>query len=122
VFQNLVSNAIKYRDPERTPRVHISALRERGFWRVCVEDNGIGIAPEHQRQIFAIFKRLHSRDRYPGAGIGLALCQTIIEREGGRIWVESSPGKGARFCFTLPEVPSENEPAQREVEPAQRNA
>lgn len=122
VFQNLVSNAIKYRDPERTPRVHISALRERGFWRVCVEDNGIGIAPEHQRQIFAIFKRLHSRDRYPGAGIGLALCQTIIEREGGRIWVESSPGKGARFCFTLPEVPSENEPAQQEVEPAQRNA
>jgi CheY-like chemotaxis protein/two-component sensor histidine kinase len=101
LFQNLLSNALKYRSAEK-PRVKIDAREDTNSWRFSVEDNGIGIAEEFQTQIFGIFKRLHDRTEYPGTGIGLAICQKIVERYGGRIWVESEPGHGAKFIFTLP--------------------
>jgi len=99
LLQNLVSNAIKYRG-ESAPRIHISAKWRETEWVISVEDNGIGIAPEYAQQIFKIFKRLHGQE-YPGTGIGLAICQRIVETYGGRIWVESN-GPGSCFCFTLP--------------------
>ncbi len=101
VFQNLLSNAIEYSGNE-PPQVHISAERAGPQWRIAVRDEGIGIDPEHTDRIFEVFKRLHSRDEHAGTGIGLALCQRIIERHGGEIWVESDPGEGATFSFTLP--------------------
>ncbi len=100
LFQNLVGNGIKYRRRE-TPRIRVSAEQLRDEWLFAVEDNGIGIRPEYAQQIFGIFKRLHGQT-YPGTGIGLAICQRIVERYGGRIWAESTPGQGSRFCFTLP--------------------
>jgi len=101
VFQNLIANAIKFHG-ENPPRVHISAERENGEWVVCVRDNGIGIDPQYAERIFLIFQRLHRRGEYSGTGIGLAICRKIVERHGGRIWVESSPGEGAAFYFALP--------------------
>jgi PAS domain S-box-containing protein len=103
LFQNLISNGIKYRS-ERPPRIHISARPEGAQWKIAVQDNGIGIAPEYQQKIFGLFKRLHGRD-IPGNGIGLALCQKIVERHGGRIWVESEPGHGATFFVLLNAAP-----------------
>ena len=100
LMQNLLSNAIKYRSVE-APRIHVSAEQRESDWLFSVRDNGIGIEPEYAQQIFGIFKRLHGQS-YPGTGIGLAICQRIIERYGGRIWVESKAGQGARFCFILP--------------------
>ncbi|MBX9600134.1 MAG: PAS domain S-box protein [Bryobacteraceae bacterium] len=100
LLQNLVGNAIKYRGPE-LPRIEVSAEAGRGEWIFSVKDNGIGIAPEFHERIFGVFKRLHGRD-IPGTGIGLALCARIVSHYGGRIWVESSPGLGATFRFTLP--------------------
>jgi len=100
LFQNLVSNAIKYRRAE-PPRIRITAQRREFDWLFSVEDNGIGIRPEYSQQVFGIFKRLHGHT-YPGTGIGLAICQRIVERYSGRIWVESMLGKGSKFCFTLP--------------------
>lgn len=100
LLQNLLSNALKYRR-DQPPRVRISAARESGHWRFAVEDNGIGIPKEFQSQIFGIFKRLHDRTEYPGTGIGLAICQKIVERYDGHIWVESEPGRGSTFFFTL---------------------
>lgn len=102
VFQNLVANAIKFRREDETPRVHISAQQEDDRWIFSVEDNGIGVDPNQKERIFQIFQRLHTQEEYPGVGIGLALCRRIVERHGGRIWVESEPGQGSTFYFTLP--------------------
>ncbi len=100
VFQNLIGNAIKFHGTE-SPRAHVSAERRGERWVFCVRDNGIGIDPRYFERVFVIFQRLHSREEYPGTGIGLALCRRIVERHGGTIWVESEPGKGAAFFFTL---------------------
>jgi PAS domain S-box-containing protein len=103
VFQNLIANGIKFNDKEK-PEIIVSAQEDSNGWIFSVSDNGIGIAPEYQAQIFEIFKRLHDRDEYPGTGIGLAICQKIIERHGGKIWVESSKGKGSIFYFTISNI------------------
>jgi light-regulated signal transduction histidine kinase (bacteriophytochrome) len=102
VFQNLISNSLKYRS-EEAPRVHISAVERDGWSIFSVADNGIGVDREFANQIFGLFKRLHTRDEYPGSGIGLAICQRVVEQYGGRIWLERSvPGQGSTFCFTFP--------------------
>ena len=101
LFQNLIGNAIKFRGSE-PPCIHVSASRNGNGWIFSVRDNGIGIAPEYFKRIFIIFQRLHSREKYDGTGIGLAICQRIVERHHGRIWVASEQGKGATFYFTLP--------------------
>ncbi|QLG27117.1 MEDS domain-containing protein [Halorarum halophilum] len=103
VFQNLLENAITYSGDE-PPRVHVSAERDGSKWKVSVSDEGIGIEPEHRERIFEVFQRLHTSGEYDGAGIGLALCERIVERHGGEIWVESTPGEGATFSFTLPAI------------------
>lgn len=101
VFQNLLSNALKYRNPEGRPRIHIAAKRDGDQWVLSVQDNGIGFDPQYAERIFGLFKRLHTED-YPGTGLGLAICQRIVERHGGRMWAESRLGEGATFYFTLP--------------------
>jgi len=100
LFQNLIGNAVKFHGQEPV-QVDISAKRKDGDWVFAIRDNGIGIAPEQRERIFLIFQRLHHRSEYPGTGIGLALCHRIVERHGGRIWVESEVGKGSTFYFTL---------------------
>jgi signal transduction histidine kinase len=103
LFQNLIGNGLKFRG-QAPPRIHVGCVREPwGGWRLWVQDNGIGIAPEYHERIFVIFQRLHGRDSYPGTGIGLAICKKIVERHGGTIAVESEPGVGTTFSFTLPD-------------------
>lgn len=100
VFQNLVGNAIKFRGSD-PPRISISAEPADHEWTICVHDNGIGIDPKHLERIFLMFRRLHGREKYAGTGVGLSICKKIVERHGGRIWAESEPGKGSKFCFTI---------------------
>ena len=102
MFQNLVGNAIKFNQPGVVPKVHISAKQDENNWIFSVSDNGIGISQEYADRIFKIFQRLHTRDEYPGTGIGLAICKRIAEQHGGTIWIESVPGSGSTFYFTIP--------------------
>jgi signal transduction histidine kinase len=106
VFQNLIANGLKFCAAGRRPRIHIAAVPLGGDWVFCVRDNGIGIEPQYAERIFRLFERLPSAEVYPGSGVGLAISKRIIERHGGRIWVESQPGAGAAFHFTLPAEPA----------------
>ncbi len=101
LFQNLIANGIKYRS-EDVPNIRISAEKDDANWIFSVQDNGIGIDPQYQEQIFGVFKRLHRNDEYEGTGIGLAICKRIVDRYGGRLWVESQPGEGSTFRFSIP--------------------
>ncbi|RIH87845.1 Phytochrome-like protein cph1 [Calidithermus terrae] len=102
VFQNLLVNALKFRHPERPLHLRVEAARHDGMWRFMVQDNGIGVESQYFERIFVIFQRLHGREDYPGSGIGLAVCKKIVERHGGKIWLESEPGEGSTFYFTWP--------------------
>jgi light-regulated signal transduction histidine kinase (bacteriophytochrome) len=109
VLQNLLGNAIKYRG-DHQPRIHVEAARRGDEWEISVTDDGPGIDPRHHERIFVLLQRLHRRDEVEGTGIGLSICKKIIERHGGRIWVESAEGEGARFAFTLPAATPALEP------------
>jgi signal transduction histidine kinase len=109
LFQNLIGNAIKFGKEGGRPEVHISVRPVDGMWEFSVRDNGIGIDPKYSSRVFELFQRLHGREEYPGTGIGLAVCKRIVDRHGGRIWVESEPNRGSVFYFTLPAVSQEDE-------------
>ena len=119
LFQNLIANAIKFRGSE-PPKIRCGACVDSGYWTFYVRDNGIGIKPEHFDRIFLIFQRLHTRQHYPGTGVGLAVCKRIIERHGGRIWIESELGKGATFYFTLQHAEDGNGSTRAQTDSARR--
>ena len=102
LFQNVIGNAVKFRSPDRACQIHVGVQKNDSQWVFSVRDNGIGIDPQFFERIFIIFQRLHNREDYPGTGIGLAISKRIVERHGGRIWIESQPEKGSTFFFTLP--------------------
>jgi light-regulated signal transduction histidine kinase (bacteriophytochrome) len=106
LFQNLIGNALKYRNPDCPPKIHIMAESHGDEWVVSVRDNGIGFDPQYAERIFGVFKRLHNR-QYPGTGIGLAICKRIVERHCGTIWASGETGKGATFFFTMPRAAGE---------------
>jgi light-regulated signal transduction histidine kinase (bacteriophytochrome) len=101
LLQNLIGNAVKFRAAVM-PKIHVSCTEKENEFALAVQDNGIGIEPQYFERIFMVFQRLHDKGQYPGTGIGLAICKKVADRHGGRIWVESAPGKGSRFVFTLP--------------------
>jgi light-regulated signal transduction histidine kinase (bacteriophytochrome) len=101
VMQNLISNSIKFHGEER-PKIRVSATPGSGEWIFSVKDHGIGLSMEYSERIFQMFQRLHTREKFPGTGVGLAIVKKIVERHGGRVWVESEEGKGATFFFTIP--------------------
>lgn len=103
LFQNLITNAIKFHS-DLPPVIIISAQKDKNEWCFCISDNGIGMEPKYYERVFMMFQRLHDREKYPGTGIGLTVCKKIVERHGGRIWVESVLGKGSSFYFTMPAV------------------
>lgn len=119
VLQNLIGNGIKFNSSE-TPRVHVTAEQAESWWVFCVEDNGIGIPEAYRSRIFDVFQKLHTRKEYPGTGIGLSICKTIIERHRGRMWVESEPEAGSRFYFTIPIKESNFDDRQPHRDPAGR--
>ncbi len=106
LFQNLLSNGIKFTRSGVVPEVRVTAVEDEGHWKIAISDNGIGISAADRERIFGVFQRLHTRDAYEGCGIGLATCKRIIERHGGRLWVESVVGSGSTFCFTVPKSPA----------------
>ncbi|MEU5798169.1 ATP-binding protein [Streptomyces sp. NPDC047813] len=118
LWQNLLSNAVKFRSPDRPPRIHVSASREDDTWNFAVGDNGIGIAPEFREKVFVLFQRLHTKDAYPGTGIGLAMCKKVVEFHGGRIRIDAGHAPGTRISFTLPAA-DDSAPAdsQRKTQP-----
>ena len=116
VLQNLIANALKYRDRD-PPRIHISAVRQGTGWRFSVQDNGIGIDPQYKEKIFGVFKRLNHDRNLGGTGIGLAICKRVLERYGGRIWVESEAGRGSTFFFSLPQRDQDRAAAEVESAP-----
>ncbi len=131
LYQNLLGNALKFAEPGRKPEIHLTCERKENQWLLGVRDNGIGIKPEYHEQIFAPFKRLHGRDEYEGTGIGLSICRKAVERHGGRIWVESEPGRRTHFKFSLncetesltwlSETPSAPSSSSRRMIPATRS-
>ncbi len=121
VFLNLISNALKFSRSE-PPEIHVTSHEENGFVRISISDNGIGIDPLFSAKIFQVFQRLHSRHKYPGTGIGLAICKKVVEHHGGKIWVESKLGEGSTFHFTLPVIPSGNPGNQNPLVNSERAA
>ncbi|MEU2556100.1 ATP-binding protein [Streptomyces sp. NPDC013313] len=117
LWQNLLSNAIKFRSPDRPPRVHVGAVSDAGVWTFSVTDNGIGIAPEFHEKVFVLFQRLHTKDAYPGTGIGLAMCKKVVEFHDGTIGIDPDRTTGTRVVFTLPAAGSSSEAPPRETQP-----
>jgi light-regulated signal transduction histidine kinase (bacteriophytochrome) len=111
LFANLVSNAVKFRGTE-PPRVRVSAVKDGRAWQFSVVDNGIGIEPQHAERVFDVFQRLHARNEYAGTGIGLSICKRVVQRHGGRIWVERAEGGGSAFRFTVPDTEETREHAR----------
>jgi len=114
LFQNLIGNALKFHGKE-APKVEVSAVRKDDNWIVSVRDNGIGIDPKYRDRIFELFQRLHTRDEYPGTGIGLTIAKKIVQRHGGKIWMDSEPGKGTTFCFTIPAM-TDKDPSEEDLD------